>query len=91
MLSSSIPDHVINCVLLWTDRLQSEDDGDLLLGADGDQVVRQQLAGRQELVVTALIDEDVELRAGVGGGQRGGVVRLKHRSHVTLTKPVNSM
>lgn len=59
-----------------TDRLQPEDDGDFLLGADGDQVVGQQLAGRQELVVTALIDEDVELRAGVGAGQHGGVVRL---------------
>jgi len=60
-----------------TDRLQSEDDGDLLLGADGDQVVGQQLAGRQELVVTALIDEDVERRTGVRRRQRGRVVRLE--------------
>lgn len=60
----------------WTDRLQPEDHGDLLLRADGDQVVGQQLAGRQELVVPPLIDEDVEPRAGVGGGQRRGVVRL---------------
>lgn len=77
-----------------TYRLQSKNDGDLLLGADGDQVVGQQLAGRQELVVAALIDEDVELRAGVGGGQRGGVVRLKDEKscdpHESGLKPVNA-
>lgn len=57
--------------------MQSEDDRDFLFGADGDQVVGQQLAGGQELVVAALIDEDVELRAGVGRRQHRGIVRLK--------------
>lgn len=68
-------------LLLWratgTDLLQSEDDGDVLLGAGGDQVVGQQLAGWQELVITALIDEDVELRPRVRRRQHRGVVRLK--------------
>lgn len=41
--------------------MQSEDNGDLL-GANGDQVIRKQLAGQQELVITALINEDVQLR-----------------------------
>lgn len=57
--------------------MESEDHWDVLLGADGDQVVRQQLSGRQELVITALIDEDVQLRSRVGRRQRGGVVRLE--------------
>lgn len=47
-------------------RLQSEDHSDVLLRADGDQVIRQQLTGRQELVITALIDQDVQLRTSVG-------------------------
>lgn len=59
-----------------TDLLQPEDDGDVLLGADGDQVVGQQLAGRQELVVPALVDQDVQSRARVRRRQHGGVVRL---------------
>lgn len=45
--------------------MQSEDHWDGLLGADGDQVIRQQLASRQELVLTSLIDEDVQLRSRV--------------------------
>lgn len=57
--------------------MESEDHRDVLLGADGDQVVRQQLAGRQELVIPALIDEDVQLRSRVGRRQRGGVVGLE--------------
>lgn len=68
-------------LLLWraagTDLLQSEDHGDVLLGAHGDQVVGQQLVGRQELVFAALIDEDVQLGPGVRRGQRCGVVRLQ--------------
>lgn len=47
--------------------VQSEDHGDVLR-AHGDQVVRQQLAGRQELVVAALVDEDVQPGPRVGGG-----------------------
>ena len=66
-----------------TDRLQPEDHGDLLLGADGDQVVGQQLAGRQELVIAALVDQDVELRTRVGRRQHGGIVRLKTRGGFT--------
>lgn len=64
--------------------MESEDHGELLLGADGDQVIRQQLAGRQELVVAALVDEDVQLRPRVGGGQRGGVVRLGDAATLVL-------
>lgn len=59
-----------------TDLLQPEDDRDVLLGTDGDQVVGQQLAGRQELVVLALVDQDVQPRARVRCRQHGGVVRL---------------
>lgn len=56
--------------------MQSEDHWDGLLGADGDQVIRQQLASRQELVLTSLIDEDVQLRSRVRRRQRGGIIGL---------------
>lgn len=59
-----------------TDLVEPEDHWDVLLGADGDQVVGQQLAGRQELVVPSLVDEDVQLRTRVRRRQRGGVVGL---------------
>jgi hypothetical protein len=42
-----------------TDGLASENDRDLLGGAGGDQVVRKQLAGGQELVITTLVYQDV--------------------------------
>lgn len=60
-----------------TDLVEPEDHRDGLLGADGDQVVRQQLAGRQELVIAALVDEDVQLGPRVRRRQRRGVVRLR--------------
>lgn len=69
-----------------TDRLQPEDDGDFLVGAGADQVVRQQLASRQELIVPTLIDEDVQRRAGVRRCQHGGVVRLEDRKSAFYRK-----
>lgn len=57
--------------------VEPEDHRDGLLGADGDQVVRQQLAGRQELVIAALVDEDVQPGPRVRRRQRRGVVRLR--------------
>ena len=57
---------MVAVALEGTDGLASENDRDLLGGAGGDQVVRKQLAGGQELVITPLVDQDVELGALVG-------------------------
>lgn len=70
--------------------MQSEDHWDGLLGADGDQVIGQQLAGRQELVLLSLIDEDVQLRSRVLRRQRGGVVGLGEGHRDTSVTPTSS-
>lgn len=64
--------------------MQSEDNWDLL-GANGDQVIGKQLAGQQELVIVALINEDVQLRPRVRRRQLGGVVRLRDTATLAST------
>lgn len=62
-----------------TDLLQPEDHRDILLGADGQQVVGQQLSGGQELVIAALVNQNIQSGARVGGSQDGGIVGLREK------------
>lgn len=59
-----------------TDLLKAENYGNFLLGTGSDQIVRKQLTGRQELVITALINQNIKLRTGIWFSQYCCIILL---------------
>lgn len=64
------------CSSFSTDLLKAENNRDFLLGTGSDQIVRKQLTGRQELVITALINQNIKLRTGIWFSQYSSIVQL---------------
>lgn len=59
-----------------TDLLKSKHNRDFFLRTGSNQVIRKQLTSWQKLVVTALIDQNVQVRTGVWGSQHCRIIRL---------------
>lgn len=63
----------------YTHLLQSEDHRDFLLCTSSNEVIRKQLSCSQKLIISALVNENVQLWAGVGTHQDCSIIALQRQ------------